>query len=341
MYKGKTVAVIVPCYNEGTQIDKVLGTMPAYVDCIIAVDDASTDDTAEVIRRRLAAAEEGRIVLVQLPHNGGPGAAIAAGFRQSLRRRMDITAVMDGDGQMDPRQLRLLVDTVASGRADYAKANRLFYRRAWAMMPWKRYLGNAFLSMLTKIASGYWHVADSQTGFTAIGLRALRRLELDGLYPRYGYPNDMLVRLNVAGARVADVPLRPMYNVGEQSKMRLWKVIPAIGLLIGLRFFWRMWRRYVIQDFHPLVLFYSGGVALGLIGLLAFLRMVALWCLTGRIPQMNALLWVFCSVSAANFVLFGMWFDMQMNRRLCARAKVPRRRKTRRKGLGADVPGSE
>lgn len=340
MYKGRTIAVVVPCYNERTQIGKVLDTMPSYVDCILAVDDRSSDGTAEVIRERAGAPGGQRIALIEMPCNGGQGAAVASGFREALRRRIDITAVMDGDGQMDPRQLRLLIETVASGRADYAKANRLFYRRSWAMMPWKRYLGNAFLSMLTKIASGYWHVADSQTGFTAISLRALRRLELDGLYGRYGYPNDMLVRLNIANCRVADVPLRPTYNVGEQSKMRLTKVVPTISWLIVRRFFWRMWRKYVIQDFHPLVLFYSGGVGLALLSLLAFLRMVVLWCLNGRIPQMNALLWVFCSVSAANFLLFGMWFDMQMNRRLGPRTRPARRRhKARRASAGG--PRSE
>ena len=104
---------------------------------------------------------------------------------------------------------------VARGEVDYAKANRLFTGQAWDVIPRYRYLGNAVLSMLTKIASGYWHVADSQSGYTAISLEYLQLLDLDRIYKRYGFPNDMLVHLNVVNARVRDYPSRPIYGVGE------------------------------------------------------------------------------------------------------------------------------
>ena len=116
------------------------------------------------------------------------------------------------------------------------------------------------LSLLTKIASGYWHVADSQAGYTAVSLEALRRLDLDRLYPRYGFPNDMLVHLNVQNARVRDVPSRPIYDVGEQSGIRLRSVVPRISWLLFKGFWWRMGQKYVIRDFHPLVFFYVFGV---------------------------------------------------------------------------------
>lgn len=317
MFEGKTVAVVVPCYNEQSQVVKVLDTMPDYVDCVIVADDCSRDETVGVVRRYVEDAGLGeRIVVLAHEKNQGVGAAICNGYREAINRRFDVVAVMAGDGQMDPRQLRLLIAPVARGETDYAKANRLFFRRAWEMIPRRRYLGNAFLSMLTKIASGYWHVADSQTGFTAIGLDALETIDLDSLYPRYGYPNDLLVRLNVYDFRVTDVPLRPVYNVGEQSKMRLWKVVPRMSLLIFRRFLWRMWRKYVIHDFHPLVFFYLGGMLMGLVGLALFVRMIALWILDGQIPPMNALAWVFCTISSMQFCLFAMWFDMERNRDL-------------------------
>jgi glycosyltransferase involved in cell wall biosynthesis len=317
MFEGKSVAVVVPCYNEETQVDRVITSMPPFVDSIIVVDDASTDQTVEVVRRRIERdTVAGRVTLLRLDVNRGVGAAIVAGYKEALRAGIDVTAVMAGDGQMDPEQLELIVAPVARGTADYAKANRLFYENSWNSIPKYRYVGNAFLSMLTKIASGYWHVADSQTGYTAINRRALELLDLDAVYPRYGYPNDLLVRLNVFDMRVADVHMRPVYNVGEQSKMRLWRVIPAMTWLIFRRFCWRMKEKYVIRDFHPLVLFYATAALTGLLGFAFFVRLMALWIFTGIIPQVNALVWVFCLISSIQFMLFAMWFDMERNRSL-------------------------
>jgi hypothetical protein len=173
---------------------------------------------------------------------------------------------MNGDNQMDPTELIALAAPVARDEADYAKANRLFTGEAWNLIPHTRYLGNAALSMLTKIASGYWHVADSQAGFTAIALPMLRNLDLHAIYPGYGYPNDMLVHLNVWNARVRDVPSRPIYGIGERSDIRLRKVIPWISWLLVKRFCWRMGQKYVIRDFHPLVFFYMAGLLTWLIG---------------------------------------------------------------------------
>ena len=195
------------------------------------------------------------------------GAAIVTGYRQAIVDRVDVTCVMAADNQMPPDELEAIARPVVDGDADYAKANRLVSGEAWQLIPHARYLGNAMLSLLTKIASGYWHVADSQSGFTAVSLATLERLDLDRIYPRYGFPNDMLVHLNVVEARVRDVPSRPVYNVGEQSGIRYSRVIPAISWLLLKAFFWRMWQKYVIRDFHPLVFFYVFGIAMFLAGL--------------------------------------------------------------------------
>jgi glycosyltransferase involved in cell wall biosynthesis len=323
MFEGKTVGVVIPCYNERTQIEQVLETMPDYVDCSIVVDDGSTDGTPRVVRDYIARAPNGhKIVLLEQP-NSGVGRAISNGYVESARRGMKVTAVMAGDGQMDPKQLRMVIAPVARGEADYAKGNRLFYRRAWEMIPRKRYLGNAFLSMLTKIASGYWQLADSQTGYTAITSEAIGTIDINALYPRYGYPNDLLVRLNVYNFRVAEVPLRPVYGVGEQSKMRLLKVMPRMSWLIFKRFFWRMWMKYVIHDFHPLVFFYMSAIGAGALGLLLFVRMIWMWAATGEIPPINAMAWMMCTISMIQFALFAMWFDMQMNRDLTILIRRP------------------
>src|SRR5207237_9581520 len=137
-----------------------------------------------------------RVQLLEHERNKGVGAAIVTGYKAALADRIDVTAVMAADNQMPPEDLELLVRPVARGEVDYAKANRLFTGQAWDLIPRYRYLGNAVLSLLTKIASGYWHVADSQSGYTAVSREMLELLDLERLYPRYGFPNDMLVHLN-------------------------------------------------------------------------------------------------------------------------------------------------
>ncbi|MDY0033008.1 MAG: glycosyltransferase family 2 protein, partial [FCB group bacterium] len=195
MYRDKTVAVVVPAYNEEVLIRTVIETMPAFVDKIIIVNDKSTDNTAVVVREYVSR-DPDRVVLVDLEENQGVGGAIAEGYKVARDNQIDCTAVMAGDAQMDPGDLPKLLDPVVEGRADYTKGNRLFYGDAWHMIPKVRYLGNSGLSLLTKIASGYWHVADSQTGYTVASLEVLKTLDLDKIYKRYGMPNDMLVKLN-------------------------------------------------------------------------------------------------------------------------------------------------
>jgi len=329
MYEGKSVAVVVPAYNEQTQIGQVLATMPGFVDRVIVVDDVSQDATAEIVRQWIAEESQGqspRTVLLCHEANAGVGSAIVTGYREAMRQQMDVTAVMAGDGQMDPGELESIVAPVAAGQCDYTKGNRLFYRNAWEIIPRHRFLGNAFLSMLTKIASGYWHVADSQTGYTAISLEALETIDLDGVYPRYGYPNDLLVRLNIFDFRVADVPIRPVYNVGEQSKMKLWRVIPTMSWLIFRRFCWRLGRKYVIRDFHPLVLFYGFGFLSSAIGLLLGLYLLAHRIIFGPpVAETSALFAALLLLTGLQLELFAMWFDMEVNRDLKVRIGPKRR----------------
>jgi hypothetical protein len=224
---------------------------------------------------------------------------------------------MAADNQMDPDELATLVTPVARGEVDYAKANRLFSGEAWQLIPRSRYLGNAILSLLTKIASGYWHVADSQAGYTALSLHALRRLDLDRLYRRYGFPNDMLVHLNVQNARVRDVPSRPIYGVGERSGIRIRRVAPRIAWLLFKGFWWRMKEKYVIRDFHPLVFFYTLGALMTVVGFLLGVVVAASRIFWGNeITTATIVLVALLLVSGTQFTLFAMWFDQEANKEL-------------------------
>src|SRR5688572_5952045 len=263
MVDGKRVAVVVPAHNEEQLIATTIAGIPEFVDRILVVDDASRDGTADQVR----SSADPRVELVARAENGGVGAAIVTGYERALAEGLDVVCVMAGDNQMDPADLLTLVEPVARGEVDYAKANRLVSGEAWELIPRTRYLGNAVLSLLTKIASGYWHVADSQAGYTAISRDALRRLDFHSVYAGYGFPNDMLVHLNVQNARVRDVPSRPIYDVGETSGIKLRRVVPRISWLLFKGFWWRMAQKYVIRDFHPLVFFYVFGVLMSVAGL--------------------------------------------------------------------------
>jgi glycosyltransferase involved in cell wall biosynthesis len=312
MLDGKTVAVVVPAYDEEKLLPEVLAGMPEFVDRVYVVDDASRDATTEKVR----STSDARVQLIEHERNRGVGAAIVTGYKQALVDRIDVMCVMAADNQMDPDDLRAIAQPVVDGEADYAKANRLVSGEAWKLIPHARYLGNAMLSLLTKIASGYWHVADSQSGFTAVSLATLERLDLDRIYPRYGFPNDMLVHLNVAEARVRDVPSRPVYGVGERSGIRYWRVIPAISWLLLKAFFWRLKEKYVIRDFHPLVFFYVFGMAMFLAGLGLGIAEVVLRILGNPIPPATVVLVALLLIFGSQFTLFAMWFDLERNKEL-------------------------
>jgi len=310
--EGKTVAVVVPAHDEEALIGATLAGIPSFVDRVIVVDDGSHDATAE----RARAAADPRVEIVAHETNRGVGAAIVTGYKRALAERVDVTAVMAGDNQMDPAELEALALPVARDELDYAKANRLFTGRAWDLIPRHRYLGNGVLSLLTKIASGYWHVADSQAGYTAISLRYLELLDLDRIYTRYGFPNDILVHLNVWNARVRDFPSRPIYGVGERSGIRIRRVVPRISWLLVKGFFWRMREKYVIRDFHPLVFFYALGFLMTLLGLALGILETVLRILGNDIPAATIVLVALLLISGSQFTLFAMWFDMESNKDL-------------------------
>jgi glycosyltransferase involved in cell wall biosynthesis len=309
---GKTVAVVVPAFDEERLIGTTITGIPELVDRIFVVDDASRDGTAA------AAGTSGdpRVEVITHQQNQGVGAAILTGYRRALEEGIDVTCVMAGDNQMDPADLEAIAGPVARGEVDYAKANRLFTGRAWELIPRNRYLGNAVLSLLTKIASGYWHVADSQSGYTAIGKDTLELLDLDRIYRRYGFPNDMLVHLNVINARVRDVPSRAVYGVGEKSGIRLGRVIPSISWLLTKAFFWRMREKYVIRDFHPLVFFYVFGILFSLLGLVLGITVTALRIGGNELTVATVVLVALLLIAGLLFTLFAMLFDMESNKDL-------------------------
>ena len=364
MLNNKTVAVVIPAYNEENQILQVLESMPAFVDRIIVVDDCSTDDTAHVILGYISNADQNksslkivkkeivptrynraemvltdmarkeaeyytpaiitnkipdddRIIFIKHTKNGGVGAAIASGYKWCLDHQIDCTAVMAGDGQMDPEELESICTPVIYEDVDYAKGNRLIHRSAWLVIPKARYLGNSILSILTKIASGYWHISDTQSGYTAISLRALQSIRIYDIYKSYGMPNDLLVKLNIGFCTIKEVGIKPIYDIGEKSKMKLYKVIPRISWLLLKSFFKRLWIKYLIRDFHPLFLLYHFSFFLGIMSAPYGLKILKIMAFTKEsVPALTMLAFIFLFTSAFQSLLFAMWMDIQDNERL-------------------------
>lgn len=229
MLRNRGVVVVVPAYQEAVHIAGVVETMPRFVDRILVIDDASTDRTSEVAR----AARDPRVQILRHPRRQGVGAAIATGYEAALQMPgspEDAFAVMAGDGQMAPDELERVVLPIVRGEADYVKGDRFGERDVRRTMGLPRWIGGQVFSRLTALAVGQ-PISDSQCGFTAISRRAAHALDLKGLWPSFGYPNDLLGQLGALGARVCQVPVRPIYG-SEISKLRL-RHLPPIFFLIG------------------------------------------------------------------------------------------------------------
>lgn len=223
------IAVVVPAHCEERRIREVLTGIPAFVDEIVVVDDGSDDATFE--RAANCEQRDPRIDLVRHAYNRGVGAAVVRGYRRALRRGVDVAAVMAGDGQMDPSDLAAVVAPVVEGEADYATGNRLDHSEA-REMPRVRRFGTWLLSALTGWIAGYEELRDSQCGYTAISADLLEALPLERVYPRYGYPNDLLLRIGARGARLAQPVVRPVY-AGEKSGFSAHEVVgPISGILL-------------------------------------------------------------------------------------------------------------
>jgi len=313
MYKNHRIAVVVPAYNEEELIDETLSSIPEYVDKIYAVDDGSQDGTFRVMKK--IADKDPRIVCIKHEKNRGVGAAIVTGYKRAIQDKMDVAAVMAGDNQMDPAHLPDLLEPIIEGRADYAKGNRLInaeYREG--MSSW-RFLGNSILTLLTKIASGYWQVVDPQNGYTAISIKALERINPDSIYPWYGYPNDMLVKLNVYGFKVVDVPHPARYG-NEKSKINYGSYILKVSWLLLRDFFWRLKMKYVLLSFHPLVLFYLFGIIFTSIGFFTVLYALYYKFVLGGPLFVRGVLSTLIFIVGLQFLSFAMLFDMQNERKM-------------------------
>ena len=309
LFRAYRIGVVVPAYNEEQLLGPTVRGIPDYVSRIYVIDDCSTDGTPAVI----AGLRDPRVVALRHEANGGVGASILDGYRLALRDGMDLVAVMAGDDQMDPAELPKLLMPVIEGRADYAKGNRLLNRNLRkGMSPWRQ-LGNGMLSVLNKIASGYWQVSDPQNGYTVISRRALELLDLGSIYTYYGYCNDLLVKLNTFGLRALDVPIPARYG-SEKSKIRYGRFIRRVSPMLFRSFLQRLWIKYTVLDFHPLVLFYFSSMLLVPAGLLAGALAIGLLPFAAGVAVPLGLLAALGELAGLQFLFTAMTFDREADR---------------------------
>lgn len=311
MIRDHKIGVIVPAFNEELLILDTLRGIPEFVDRIFFINDASTDNTLALVQDRKT--EDSRIEIIDHKTNMGIGQSLIDGYLASLETDVDITAVMAGDNQMHPDDLIRFMGPIIDDGYDYVKGNRLLHENI-DNMPRYRFFGNSILTILTKFATGYYGLMDPQSGYTAIKNSALARIPIDKMTKGYGYNADILCMLNIQRFRVCDVEIKPVYGK-EQSKIKLRNYIPKTSWILVKLFFRRLWQRYVILDFHPLILFYLFAfLNFSCIFTPLLIRFFYLLATVGQTPKTTLIIMSFSFLMAFQSILFAIWMDMDYNR---------------------------
>ncbi len=261
------IAVVVPCYRVRDHILPLLARMGPEVSSVFVVDDACPQQSGNHVQEHC---HDPRVRVVFHEQNQGVGGAVITGYAEALKAGADVVVKIDGDGQMAPELLPHFVRPLIDGEADYAKGNRFYALENLRGMPVVRLVGNAGLSLLTKLSTGYWNIFDPTNGYTAIQAQALSRLPLEKIARRYFFETDLLFRLNTLRAVVVDVPMEALY-AQEQSNLRISRVLFEFSWKHLRNLLKRIFYNYYLRDMSlaslelplGLVLMF-GGIGFGL-----------------------------------------------------------------------------
>lgn len=273
-----SVAVVIPCYRVGTAVLDVIARVGAEVDAIYVVDDACPDGTAAMVEAR---ASDPRVKVLRHAVNQGVGGAMITGYRAALADGHAVMVKIDGDGQMDPALIPRFIRPILQGKADYTKGNRFYQIESLRDMPSVRLFGNAVLSLLTKVSSGYWGVFDPTNGFTAIHGAVLAHIPLDKVSRDYFFESDMLFRLNTLRAVVRDIPMDAVYGE-ERSNLKIGRIVHRFLIRHTVNTAKRMFYNYILRDFQLASLALLLGPPLMLFGIVFGL---ASWIEAARVDQ--------------------------------------------------------
>jgi len=264
-FRKSNLAVIIPAYHVADTIESVLKDLPDYLCHIIVVDDASPDNTSELVQA--CTERDRRIVLIRHEQNQGVGGAMVTGFKKALELGAQVVVKIDGDHQMDPAHIPALVTPLLEGKADYTKGNRFRDFESLRHMPLIRRIGNLGLSFLTKAATGYWNCFDPTNGFFAIRTEILAQLPLERIDRRYFFETSMLANLYLLDAFILDVPIPARYR-GERSSMSIRRVLVEFPAKLFVTLLRRLLLRYFLFDFSMVSVYLLTGIPLILFGLI-------------------------------------------------------------------------
>ncbi len=259
MYKKLSIGVAVPAYNEEKLIEKTLTTMPGFVDHIVVINDCSSDRTLTIIRRLQK--NDPRIIILDNQVNGGIGYSLQRGLKKAAELGSDRIAVMAGDAQMDPKQLAPMLNDMTQRNLDFIKANRFMHFEALKNMPKYRKVGNIIVTILTKFATGYYSIFDTQNGYVVYTKDSIERMPWHLIGQRYEFENTILIGLSIINARIGDFPMPALYG-DETSTIKLFSTTMRVLKSLFKGFWQRMYYKYILYGFHPIALFLLTGLLL-------------------------------------------------------------------------------
>ena len=309
----KKIAVIVPAYNEEVLIEKAVNSIPKKVNKIIVINDCSKDNTKNIVES--LAKENQKIELINFKKNSGVGATLIAGYEYCYKNKFDIAVVMPGDAQALPVDFDNLIEPVLKGTADYSKGNRLKHHNVKEIMPRHRFIGNTFLTILTKFASGYFHIMDPQMGYTALNVSILEKVNIRNLIKRYGYPGQLLFLLNMVDAKVVDVEVTPHYDV-EKSGIKLITFVPKLIFLLVKLFIQRVTKKLLKEKMSPAGISYFFCFGMFSVFIVLTIRSLYYYFSFGYIPPLTFMAFLTSIMLFFIFFFFGVMFDYQENQKV-------------------------
>lgn len=289
MYKNRTFAAVIPAYNEEKLIGKTVDTLPSFIDHIVVINDGSSDNTLDVIKK--LAVKNKNITIINNEQNIGLGSSMVKGFKKALQLKTDLICVLAGDAQCDPSYLSKMAEELIINNLDYVKANRFVHLEELKAMPKMRKFGNIIITILTKFSTGYYSIFDSQNGYAVFTREVLQKISLDMIGKRYDYENTLLIALSIANARLRDYPVPAIY--GEEVSTI--KVLPTTLRALKVTFtgFWkRIYNKYILINFHPIALFLLSGIFLVIVGLVVGIFITIERALSGLSPSSGTVMLV-------------------------------------------------
>jgi glycosyltransferase involved in cell wall biosynthesis len=321
-YPMPTVAVVIPAYRVEREIEKVVSSIPANVQHIIVVDDASPDHTGEVLDALRK--KEPRLVLLRHERNQGVGGAMVSGFRKALELGAQIIVKMDGDGQMDPAYLHNLIAPLVQDTADYTKGNRFRDFVTLRQMPIVRRFGNIVLGFITKVATGYWNIFDPTNGYVAIRSDVLAQLPLERVARTYYFETSMLAELYLIGAFVQDVPMPARYG-DQSSSLAIHRILLEFPVRLLVTFLRRLALKYFLYDFSLVSVYLLGGIPLFFFGLIfGAVKWIKYASLNNPAPTGTVILPTLCVILGIQFLLSAIQTDLQAMPRVPLSSPYPK-----------------